>query len=445
MSSTTPAHDPGRGPMARLIGATVIGTTMEFYDFFLYATATALVFGRAFFPSDEPLTGVLLAFATYAIGFLARPLGGIVFGHIGDRYGRRTALVWTLGLMGFATAAVGLLPTHDTIGIAAPLLLTALRLVQGFALGGEWGGAVILVAEYGSARRRGLWSSLPQMGGPLGNLLSTAVLTLFAAVMTDAAFLGWGWRVPFLLSVVLVFIGMYLRSRVEESPLFLAARQAAEQRLVKAPVARVIRGNARAVLLATAVRTGENTTFYTLTTFLIVYVTEFLGAERTLALTAITIGSVFQALAFAVTGALGDRIGRRATTLIGSLGTGVWVFVFFALVDRQSTAWAVLAVVVGLVLHGFMVGGSSAFYTEIFRTEVRYSGASVAYQLGSVLGGALAPMIAVSLLKAYDSSVPVSIYVLCMVLVTSVAITLAPETRGRDLGSAQLGARRVGA
>ncbi|WP_282796466.1 MFS transporter [Streptomyces sp. CC224B] len=429
-----------RSGITRIVGASLIGTTIEWYDFFLYGSAAALVFNELFFPTADPLTGTLIAFVTYAIGFLARPLGGVVFGHFGDRVGRKKLLVLSLLLMGGSTFAMGLLPTYDAIGIGAPVLLTLLRLVQGFALGGEWGGAVLIVSEHGGARHRGFWASWPQSGAPGGNLLATGVLALLAGVQSDAAFESWGWRVPFLLSGVLVMVGLWIRISVTESPLFLKARAEAEAAAARgqggqeeAPVVEVFRKNWRQVLTAIGTRFGENISYYVLTSFLLVYVTKHLDLPKSTALNAVLIGSAVHFVTIPAWGALSDRLGRRPVTLLGSAGMAVWAFLFFTLVDSGSFAVITVAVTVGLLLHGAMYGPQAAFISEMFDTRVRYSGASVGSQLASVVAGALAPIIAVELLKEYDSSVPVALYLCLAAVVTTVTVALARETRGRDL------------
>ncbi|MFD8410301.1 MFS transporter [Streptomyces sp. NPDC059650] len=437
-ASATPS--PAPGSIKRIVAASLIGTTVEWYDFFLYGSAAALVFNKLFFPAADPLTGTLIAFITYAIGFVARPLGGVVFGHFGDKVGRKRLLVVSLLMMGGATFAMGLLPTYASIGAAAPVLLTVLRLVQGFALGGEWGGAVLIVSEHGGDRNRGFWASWPQAGAPGGNLLATGVLAVLAAVQSDAAFLAWGWRVPFLLSGVLVIVGLWIRLSVSESPVFLAAQararaEAARGAREKAPVVEVLRRSPRQVLTAIGTRFGENISYYVLTSFLLVYVTTHLGLPKSTALNAVLIGSAVHFAAIPAWGALSDRIGRRPVTLIGSAGMALWAFGFFVLVDSGSFAVITAAVTVGLLLHGAMYGPQAAFISEMFDTEVRYSGASLGSQLASIVAGALAPIIAVELLKDHGSSVPVSLYLCAAALVTTLTVALARETRGRDLAA----------
>ncbi|GHC75216.1 MFS transporter [Streptomyces flavofungini] len=427
-----------RSGIGKIVGASLVGTTIEWYDFFLYGSAAALVFNEIFFPTADPLTGTLIAFITYAIGFLARPLGGVVFGHYGDKVGRKKLLVLSLLLMGGATFAMGLLPTYDAIGIGAPVLLTVLRLVQGFALGGEWGGAVLIVSEHGGDKHRGFWASWPQSGAPGGNLLATGVLALLAAVQSESTFQAWGWRVPFLLSGVLVLVGLWIRLSVSESPVFLEAQARAEAAAAhgakdEPPVVEVFRRNWREVLTAIGTRFGENISYYVLTSFVLVYVTTHLDLPKSTALNAVLIGSAVHFVTIPAWGALSDRIGRRPVTLIGSVGMALWAFAFFGLVDSESFAVITAAVTVGLLFHGAMYGPQAAFISEMFDTKVRYSGASMGSQLASIVAGALAPIIAVELLKEYDSSVPVALYLAAAAVVTTVTVALARETRGRDL------------
>ncbi|MFI0350045.1 MFS transporter [Actinomadura sp. 9N407] len=448
--ATDSAPRPARsGGIGRIVGASLIGTTVEWYDFFLYGSAAALVFNTLFFPTGDPLVGTLIAFVTYAVGFLARPLGGVVFGHFGDKIGRKKLLVISLMMMGGATFAMGLLPTHATIGIAAPVLLTVLRLVQGFALGGEWGGAVLIVSEHGGAERRGFWASWPQAGAPGGNLLATGVLALLAAVQSDEAFLAWGWRVPFLLSGVLVIIGLWIRVSVSESPVFLEAKARADARAEalgeagkeSAPVLQVFRTSRRQVLGAIGTRFGENVSYYILTSFLLVYVTTHLELSKGTALNAVLIGSAIHFVTIPLWGALSDRIGRRPVTLIGSTGMAVWAFAFFALVDTRSFPIITLAVTVGLLLHGAMYGPQAAFISEMFDTRVRYTGASMGSQLASIIAGAMAPIIAVQLLKDFDSAIPIAVYVCLAAALTTLTVAVIKETRGRDLSRPVTGDR----
>jgi metabolite-proton symporter len=423
-----------------VVSASLVGTTIEWYDFFLYNSAAALVFNKVFFPTADPLTGTLLAFLTYAIGFGARPIGGIVFGHFGDRLGRKRLLVLSLLMMGAATFAIGLLPTYSAIGVAAPLLLTFLRLVQGFALGGEWGGAVLLVSEHGGARRRGFWASWPQCGAPGGSLLSTAVLAILAAAQSDATFLAWGWRIPFLISSVLVVIGLWIRLSVSETPVFLASQR---EKPVRAPVLAVLRYNWREVLIAMGARMAENMSYYVITAFILTYITTALHLSRSTGLNAVLIGSAIHFVTIPLWGALSDRVGRRRVYLLGAIGMGFWAFAFFALLDTKSFWVMTFAVTVGLVLHGAMYGPQAAFFSELFDTRVRYSGASIGAQFASIAAGALAPIIAVALLGGLHSTVPISLYMVAMCVITVVAVFFARETLGRSLTSETVPAARM--
>ncbi|MFD5586938.1 MFS transporter [Streptomyces sp. NPDC127063] len=436
-SGTTASPPPATLP--RIVAASLIGTTIEWYDFFLYASAAALVFNKLFFPDSDPLVGTLLSFLTYAVGFAARPLGALVFGHYGDRLGRKKLLVLSLLLMGGATFAIGLLPTHATIGTAAPVLLTVLRLVQGFALGGEWGGAVLLVSEHGDARRRGFWASWPQTGAPAGQLLATGVLSLLTATLSDDAFGTWGWRIPFLLSGLLVLVGLWVRLSVDESPVFKAALAAAEQRkaatgaVEKMPLLAVVRNHWRDILVAMGARMAENISYYVITAFILVYATTSAGLSKQTALNAVLIGSAVHFAVIPAWGALSDRIGRRPVYLIGAVGVGLWMFPFFSLIDSKSFGSLLLAVTVGLILHGAMYAPQAAFFAEMFATRMRYSGASIGAQFSSVAAGAPAPLIATALLSDYDSSTPIALYVIAAALLTVVAVLCAKETRSRDL------------
>jgi MFS family permease len=374
----------------------------------------------------------LLAFATYAVGFVARPLGGIVFGHFGDRIGRKKLLMWSLVMMGLATVLIGLLPGYDSIGVWAPVGLIVLRVVQGFAVGGEWGGAVLMAAEHGDAARRGYWASWPQAGVPLGSLLSAGVLALMAGMQNEAEFIRWGWRVPFLLSAVLVAVGWYIRNRVSESPMFEAEVEMAEAP-AKLPVMDVIRERPGAVLLGAGLRVGENIVYYVLTVFSLTFLVDVAAHSRSLALDALLIGAAVQFIAIPLLAALSDRIGRRPVYAFGAFGLAIFIFLFFPMLASGSNALIILAVVVGLVLHGSMYAPQAAFITELFPTRIRYSGVSVAYQLTAIFAGSLAPIISLWLYKNMHSSVPVSIYVAVACVISGISALVARETRGIEL------------
>jgi metabolite-proton symporter len=433
MSDTSAAAPIAKAPSSirRVIVASLMGTSLEWYDFFIYGTAAALVFNKLFFPTFDPLIGTLLAFTTYAVGFVARPLGGIVFGHYGDKLGRKNVLVVTLLLMGIATFLIGTLPTYDTIGVWAPILLVTLRFLQGLGLGGEWGGAVLMTLESGDPNRRGLNASWPQVGVPIGLLLANGVLSLMGAVTSDAAFLSWGWRIPFLISALLVAVGLWIRLTIAESPLFREVEQADTK--AAAPIMEVLRRYPKQVLLAVGARVGVDVAFYTFVLFITTYITTYLKLPGSYALNAVLIAAAIQAFAIPFFGGLSDRFARRPVYLAGAIGAGVWVFVFFALIDTGQFVLILVAAVVALIFHAAMYGPQAAFIAEMFPTKVRYTGASMGYQLAGILGGALAPIISVALLDRFDTSVAVSVYAVAMIVVTITCVLIAPETSRIDL------------
>jgi metabolite-proton symporter len=420
-----------RSSLTRVILSSLIGTTIEWYDFFLYGSAAALVFNKLFFPSFDPLIGNLLAFATYAVGFVARPLGGIVFGHFGDRIGRKKLLMWSLVMMGLATVLIGLLPGYATIGVWAPIGLIVLRVLQGFAVGGEWGGAVLMAAEHGDAKRRGYWASWPQAGVPLGLLLSAGILAVMAGIQSNADFLRWGWRVPFLLSAILVIVGWYIRNRVTESPMFEAEIEA--ETPPSTPAIDVFRERPRAVLLGAGLRVGENIVYYIITVFSLTYLVDVAAETRSLALDALLIGAAVQFVAIPLIAMLSDRIGRRTVYAFGGFGSAIFVFLFFPMLASGSNAWIILAIVIALLLHASMYAPQAAFITELFPTRIRYSGVSIAYQLTAIFAGSLAPIIALWLYKDLHSSVPVSVYVAIACAISGISAVLARETKGVEL------------
>jgi metabolite-proton symporter len=419
--SDTPARSP-----RRVIVAGLVGTSLEWYDFFLYGTASALVFNRLFFPNFDPVVGTLLAFATYAVGFVARPLGGIVFGHFGDRVGRKRVLVATLLIMGVSTFLIGALPSYAAIGVLAPILLVALRFVQGIGLGGEWGGAVLMSLEHGAPERRGLNASWPQIGVPVGNLLAAGVLGVLNLVLSEQDFLAWGWRVAFFLSGLLVLVGLWVRTTVTESPLFAEVEAAGAK--AKMPLVEVVRRHPRGLLVAMGARIGTDVAFYTFTLYILTYLTTDLGLPRSIGLNAVLIGSACQLVLVTWFGALSDRFGRRPVYAAGAVGAGVWAFAFFPLLATGSPTVIVLATVVALVTHAAMYGPQAAFIAELFSTELRYSGASMGYQIAGIFGGGIAPLVSIALVSAFGTAYAVSFYVLAMIVITLVALAFAPET-----------------
>jgi metabolite-proton symporter len=434
MTPEVPVSEQPRTNIVRVVAASMAGTTVEWYDFFLYGVAAALVFPKVFFPTGNATAATLASLGTFAVGFLARPIGGLVFGHYGDRIGRKKLLVVSLLMMGLSTFAIGLLPSYASVGVLAPALLVLLRLIQGFALGGEWGGAVLIVSEHGDPARRGYWASWPQAGAPAGQLIANGLLAVMAVVQSEEAFLAWGWRIPFLLSAVLVLIGLWVRLSVDESPVFKQARAnadtAADDRM---PILTVLRSYPREVLTAMGARFAENVSYYIFTIVITTYVTAQLKLSSSFALGAVLIGAAVHIVAIPLWGALSDRIGRRPVYLIGAIGVGVWAFAFFALLNTKNFALAAVAVVVGLVLHGAMYGPQAAFLSELFGTTVRYSGVSIGYQLASILAGGLAPIIAVALLGAFHTGYAIAVYVAFAGLVTVLAVATYSETRQRNL------------
>ncbi len=417
--------------------SSLAGTAVEWYDFFLYGTAAALVFNKLFFPTDDPLVGTMLALGTFAAGFLARPLGAIVLGHLGDKHGRRATLVASLMLMGVATTLIAFIPSYAAIGIAAPLLLLLLRLIQGFALGGEWGGAVLLVSEHSNdSSRRAFWSSWPNMGPPLGNLMAAGVLAILAATLPESEFLAWGWRIAFGLSALLVIIGLILRLYVQETPLFKEAQRkreslgASERKL---PLAILFRRNWREILIATGSRMGENAGFYIYSLFIITYVTQIMGLQRQAGLTAVMIGQGVAVVAIPVLAIYADRVGRKPIMIGASIATVVWAFAFFALLNTGQMWGIIAAAVGGLLIFAAYSSVIGAFFSELFPTDVRYSGTSVAYNLASLIAGSLSPIIALALYSAFGTGYAIGIYLAGMGLISMVSVMFAKETKGLKL------------
>ena len=411
--------------LRRVIVASFIGTTIEWYDFFLYGTAAALVFNKLFFPTLDPVAGTLSAYATYAVGFVARPLGGAVFGHYGDRLGRKTTLIWSLAIMGVATALIGLTPTYNQIGIWSPVLLIVLRFIQGFGVGGEWGGAVLLAVEHSGGERRGLHGSWPQMGVPAGLLLSTGVFALLSSRLPEAAFLAWGWRVPFLLSVILVAVGLFIRLRVLESPAFEQVKQSGRES--RTPLLDVFRDHPREVVIGMGMRFAQNVIFYIYTVFVLSYGEKTLGYPRSVMLRGVIIASALGLLSTPFWSYLSDRVGRRPVYLAGSIFSLVIAFPFFWLVERGAGfVWLAMVLTMNIG-HDMMYGPMAATLSELFGTRVRYSGASLVYQLTSVVSGGVAPFIATLLLARYGSGA-VAAYVVACCAVTVVATWFLPET-----------------
>jgi MFS transporter, MHS family, shikimate and dehydroshikimate transport protein len=406
--------------------ASFIGTTIEWYDFFLYGTASALVFNRLFFPQLDPWSGKLAAFGTFAVGFIARPIGGIVCGHFGDRIGRKSMLIFTLLLMGVATALIGLLPTYEQIGVWAPALLITLRLAQGFAVGGEWGGAVLMAVEHAPIGRRGFYGSWPQIGVPAGLLISTVIFGQISK-LPEAEFLSWGWRIAFLLSILLVAVGLFIRMAVVEPPSFATIKETrTESRM---PILDIIRQHPKNLLLAMGARVADNAVFYIYTAFILTFTKEKSLFTASTTLMAVSIAAAIQIFSLPAFGLLSDILGRRPVYLFGAIFTALFAFPFFWLIETGNTGLLILSLVVALVIgHAAMYGPQASFFSELFGTRVRYTGASIGYQLSSVLAGGLSPLIATALLQRTGSSWAIALYIIGMATITMVSVFLATET-----------------
>ena len=442
MSSST-AHDGSRAPasdevnhgaqLRRAVIASAIGTTIEWYDFFLYSTVTGLVFAKLYFPKADPLVGTLEAFAVYAVGFAARPIGAAIFGHWGDRLGRKSALIATLILMGVATFLVGIVPTYASIGIWGAVLLTLLRFIQGIGVGGEWGGSVLLSMEWARTdHHRGFVASWPQFGVPAGLFLANLAVLVFSAMSGDQ-FSTWGWRVPFLLSIVLVAIGLWIRLGILETPVF--RRLIEEDRIERAPVAEVFRLQAKEVFLSAFVRMAEQAPFYIFTAFVFAYGVGTLKVSRDLLLTAVLAASVVSFFSIPIAGHLSDRFGRRRVYIVGAVATGVFGWIYFALLNTLVPFWIFAAIVVSLIPHDAMYGPQAALIAESFTGRLRYSGASIGYQLASIIAGGPAPLIAAALLASYGSWVAIAVYISICAVISVIAAALMQDYTGKDISA----------
>jgi metabolite-proton symporter len=425
MSSIALDDNGVRGQRRRAIIASTVGTSIEWYDFFLYGTAAALVFPKLFFPGDSAFVGVLASFATQFVGFAARPIGAAIFGHFGDRIGRKSTLITTLLLMGIGTFLIGCLPSFQTLGAGAAVLLVILRIAQGIGVGGEWGGSVLLSMEWGKRKQRGFMASWPQLGVPIGLLLSTGAVKLMTKIAGTDGFLSWGWRIPFLVSIVLVGVGLYVRLRVEESPEFKAV--AVAKKVVRQPVWQSIRQHPRAILCAAFVRMSEQAPFYLFITFVLTYGTKHLNLAQGDLLNDTIIAAAVGFISVPLFGWISDRIGRRLMYGIGIVCTGLFAFPYFGLLNTKVTFLVGLGIVVSLIFHDMQYGPQAALIAERFGTDVRYSGASIGYQLASVIAGGPAPLIAAAILAGTGSSMWISVYIIGCAVVSMIALVLMPK------------------
>jgi metabolite-proton symporter len=396
----------------KVLAASFIGTAIEWYDFFLYGAAAALIFGPQFFPTTDPLTGTLAAFATFAVGFIARPIGGVIMGHFGDKVGRKSMLLISMFLMGGATVAIGALPNYATIGVWAPILLVTLRFLQGLGVGGEWGGAVLMAVEYAPRKKRALYGSFPQMGLPAGIILSNLVFIAVTTVFAKDVFQSWGWRVPFLMSGALIIVALYLRLRIQESPSFKQVKHSGE--VERNPLKTVLTRHGMTVVLAGAVSIASPAIGYIYSVYMLSYGTGVLGLPQSTMLWLIVLGAVVHLVTVYLGASLSDRFGQKRLFTLGAALVTLWAFPFFALVNTANPALILLAFAVMLLAQSFMAGPQAAMIAELFPSTVRYSGASVAYQIGSILGGGFAPLIATSLFATYKSSNPIALYLLIL-------------------------------
>ncbi|MBD8757224.1 fosfomycin efflux MFS transporter AbaF [Pseudomonas coleopterorum] len=433
MSTSSNATNPAG--LKRVVAAAMAGTVAEWYEFFLYGTASALVFGQLFFrQTDRPIDGIIAAFALYAVGFLARPLGGLVFGHYGDKFGRKRLLQLSLVVVGITTFLMGCLPGFATIGYAAPVLLVLLRLIQGFAFGGEWGGAILLVSEHCPDNRRGFWASWPQAGVPAGNLIATVALLGLSSGLSEEQFLAWGWRVAFWLSAIVVLIGYWIRSSVDDAPIFKEAQ--ARQALIQSEqlgVVEVLRHHWRSVLVGIGARFAENILYYTVVTFSITYLKLVVHKDTSQILLLMFGAHLLHFFMIPLMGYLSDLIGRKPVYLTGAVLTAFWGFVGFPMMDTGNNWLIMAAITLGLAIESMTYAPYSALMAEMFPTHVRYTALSLCYQVAPIFAGSLAPLIAITLLNKYQSSTPIAFYLLGAAVISIIAVSLTRETRGKSL------------
>lgn len=418
--------------MRKILIASLVGSAIEWFDYFLYGTVAALVFNQVFFVSEDPALGTLYAFATFALAFFIRPLGGVIFSHIGDKIGRKKTLVITLSLMGFATFGMGVLPTYQTIGIWAPILLITLRLIQGLGLGGEWGGALLLAVEYAPKDKRGLFGSVPQMGVTIGMIMGTFALSIMT-LLSHEAFITWGWRIPFILSALLVIFGLWIRKGIEETPSFQRTKETGN--VSKIPIADTLRFHWKEVLIAIGAKVVETAPFYIFGTFIVSYATSYLNFSETATLNAVMFATIVTTILIPIMGRISDKIGRKPLYIWGTILMIVYAFPYFWLIHQGSITLLVIATVIGLgVIWAPITAVLGTMFSEIFSAKVRYTGVSLGYQIGAAVAGGTAPLIATALLIRFNESyIPVALYIILTAIISLVAILAMKDRRTEEL------------